>query len=93
MSVDTSAWFSQPTILMHAAIEDFKEIASEYDCKTHFYKDYSIDAGIRHFVEEHGIDLIGISNQSKNKIKRFFQGSNVEMLVNHCDAAVLSMEI
>lgn len=89
LSIDTSSWFTQPTIVMLEALKDFKKIAVGYNCTAHFYKDYSIQAGIRHFIEEHNIDLVGISYQERNPIKRIFLGSNVEMLINHTDHPLL----
>ena len=89
LAIDTASWFSQPSIVMLEGLKDFKEIAKDYNCSAHFYKDYSIQAGIRHFVEERSIDFIGVSYLHKNPIKRLFLGSNVEMLVNHTDLPVL----
>ena len=89
LSIDTSSWFNQPTIIMEEALRDFKKLAQGFNCTTHFYRDFSIQSGIRHFVEENQIDLIGISNITKHPIKRIFLGSNVEILVNHAKAPVL----
>ena len=91
LTIDTSAWFSQPTIVMEESLKDFENIASAYNCTTHFYRDFSIQSGIRHFVSENKIHLIGISNRIRNPLKRIFLGSNVEMLVNHSAAPVLSI--
>lgn len=92
MSVDTLNYFSQPSMVMHEALEDYKKIADSSKIKCHFYTDYSIQAGIRHFTEEYNIDLISISNYVRHPIKRLFLGSNVEMLVNHSDVPVLSID-
>jgi len=92
MSVDTYNYFAQPSVVMKEALEDFKEIASDLDAKCHFYSDFSIQAGIRHFTEDFNIDLIGISNYIRSPLKRMFQGSNVEMLVNHSALPVLSID-
>lgn len=89
LSIDTSSWFAQPPMVMLDALKDFKEIARTYKCKTHFYRDHSVQSGIRHFIEEHNINLVGISYRSRNPIKRIFLGSNVEMLVNHAEVPVL----
>ncbi len=91
LSIDTSAWFAQPTIVMEEALKDFREIAKGFNCSTHFYKDFSIQAGIRHFVEANNIDLVGISYRIRHPLKRIFLGSNVEMLVNHSNVPVLSI--
>ncbi len=92
MAVDTSSYFTQPTIIMKEALKLFQNKASDYQTSTHFYRDYSVEAGIRHFSEEVGIDLIGISNRERHPFKRMLQGSNVEMLVNHSDVPVLSID-
>jgi len=87
--VDLSNWFSQPDIVIREAIKDFEAIGKDYNCISHFYKDYSIQSGIRHFVKEFKIDFVGISYSSRNPIKRLFMGSNVEVLVNRSNLPVL----
>ncbi len=92
LSINTSGWFGQPSLLMNEAMKDFKELCEGYNCKTHFYRDLSVDVGIRHFAEEVEADLIAVSNQNRNVLKRIFAGSNVEALVNHCEVPVLSLD-
>ena len=92
LAINLLGWFNQPSILMKELLEDFKSIASDYNCKTHFYSDYSVEAGIRHFVEEHDVSMIGISNKTRHPIKRIFLGSNVEMVVNNSKVPVLSLD-
>ena len=88
LTIDTSSWFSQPPIVVLDVLKDYEKLALEYGCQTHFYKDYSVQSGIRHFVAQHHIDLIGISYKTRNPIKRIFLGSNVEMLINHSEIPV-----
>lgn len=92
LAVNTSSWFGQPYILMKEAMNDFKEMCGDLKCHTHFYRDWTVDAGIRHLTEEVGANLIGISNQERHTIKRIFAGSNVEALVNHAPVPVLSID-
>ncbi len=92
VSIDTASWFGQPYVLMKGAMDDFKAMCSDYSCQTHFFRDWSPDAGIRHFSEEIGADLIAISNQERHPIKRIFAGSNVETLVNHAKIPILSID-
>jgi hypothetical protein len=92
LAVNTSGFFNQPAQLMLEMLVDFKELAKDYDCQTHFLSDYSVEAGVRHFSEKFNIELIGISNMVKHPLKRIFQGSNVEMLVNHSEVPVLSID-
>lgn len=92
LSINTSGWFGQPSLLMKEAMKDFKELCEGYNCKTHFYRDLSVDVGIRHFAEEVEADLIVVSNQNRHPLKRIFSGSNVEALVNHCEVPVLSLD-
>lgn len=91
MAVDTIFYFTQPGYIMREALKDFKDIADGFNIKTHFYSDYSIEAGVRHFVEEKGVSLIGIANHKKNPIKRIFTGSNVEAIVNQSKVPVISI--
>jgi len=92
LSVDTFRNYSQPSIIMRDALQDFKNLASGINVQTHFYPDYSIQAGIRHFTEEYKIDLIGMSNHVRHPLKRIFLGSNLEMLVNRSKVPVLSID-
>lgn len=91
LAVNTSGWFRQPGPMMLELLDDFKKLAVGFDCQTHFFTDYSVEAGIRHFSNEHDVKLIGISNYVSKPLKRIFQGSNVEMLVNHSDLPVLAI--
>jgi len=92
MTVDTMNYFSEPSNVIRAALKDFKESVSSFNVHTHFYKDYTIDAGIRHFSDEINIGIIGISNHKRHPIRRFFQGSNVEMIANHSKIPVLAID-
>lgn len=93
LAVNTSGWFNQPTPIMLELLKDFKALATgDYDCQTHYYSDYSVEAGIRHFAEKYEIDLVGISNIGRSPIKRLFQGSNVEMLINHSEIPILVID-
>lgn len=92
VAVDTLSYFTQPTIVMQSALEDFAKIVTNHKVKTHFYKNYSVDAGVRKFVKEYNIDLVCISNTFKHPIKRIFNGSNVEVIVNHSHVPVLAID-
>ena len=92
LSIDTFGWFSQPSQVMKAAMEDFKGMVKNYHCETHFQKSFSVDAGVRDFAETINADLIVISNHERHPIKRIFQGSSVEAIVNHADIPVLSID-
>jgi nucleotide-binding universal stress UspA family protein len=92
LEVNTSSWFGQPYALVKASMDDFKAMCGDLKCYTHFYRDWSVDAGIRNLSEEIGADLISISNLQRRPLKRMFSGSNVEALVNHADAPVLSID-
>ncbi len=92
MAVDSPAYFTQPTIVMLEALKDFEAIAKDYPVESHFYSDYSIAAGVRHFVEEYRVGLIAISNKQKSPLKRIFQGSNVEAIISSSSVPVLSID-
>jgi len=74
------------------SLKEFKNIGDKQNITTHFYNDFTVEAGVKHFTEEFDIDLIGISNIEKHPVKRIFLGSNVEMIVNHSRVPVLSLD-
>lgn len=92
IAINTSGFFSQPMILMEELLNDFAALVKGVKCTTHFYPDYSVESGIRHFSEKNPMDLVAISNHKSNPVKRIFLGSNVEMLVNHSSIPVLSLD-
>lgn len=92
LCINTSSFYAQPNVLVQSSLEELKSIAVELPVKTHFYKELTVDAGVRDFVLNNDIDLIGISNRKKNSLKRFFLGSNVEMIINHSNVPVLSID-
>ncbi len=92
LSVDTLSYFTQPTIVIKQAMKKFESLAAPYKVKSHFYKDYSIDAGIRHFLEDIKPDLLIMSNRNTNPIKKFIKGSNTIRAVHHADFPVLTID-
>ncbi|MBK8504564.1 MAG: universal stress protein [Saprospiraceae bacterium] len=92
VTIDTPGFFNQPTILVKQRQKDFKKMASNLQLKTHFVRNFTIEAGIRKFSESKGVDLIVISNYERHPIKRIFSGSTVEMLANHSNLPVLSLD-
>jgi len=48
-------------------MNDFKAMCPlDQACHTCFYKDWTIDAGIRHLSEKFGADMIAISNEQRH---------------------------
>ncbi len=92
LSVDTSSFFTQPLALMRAAMKEFESLVDQYKVKSHFYNDYSIEAGIRHFMEEVQPDLLIMSNKNEKPIKRFLTGNNTIRAINNSDFPVLSID-
>ena len=92
LEVNVSSWFGQPYALVKACMDDFKKMCGDLKCYTHFYRDWSVDAGVRNLSEEIGADLISISNTQRRPLRRMFKGSNVEALVNHANLPVLSID-
>jgi len=92
LSIDTSSFFTQPMALMKAAMKEFEGLVSPYKVKSHFYSDYSVEAGIRHFMEEVQPDLLIMSNKNEKPVKRFLTGSNTLRAINQSDFPVLSID-
>ena len=92
LAINLPGYFNDPAFVMKEAMKDFKELCVGFNCKMHFYRELSVDAGIRRFAEEINADLIVVSNHIKHPLKRIFSGSSVEALVNHSETPVLSMD-
>lgn len=92
LGVKTSFFFDPPASVTSAAMEQFKMLASPFPCKTYIFKNANIESGIREFAETVGADLIAISNQQRNPLRRMFVGSNVEALINHSNLPVLTID-
>lgn len=92
ITVNTSSYYTQPALLVKEQLKEFKNIAHEFNVETVFYPDFSVEAGVRHYTADNNIQLIGISNHLRHPIKRLFQGSNVEMIINHSKVPVLSID-
>lgn len=92
LTIDTPGWFTQPRILIEERQQEFKEMADVYEVETHFLRNFTVETGIRKFSEQLNVNLIVISNYERHLLKRIFSGSNVEMLANHSDLPVLSLD-
>lgn len=92
LTVDTPGFITRPAILVEERQKDFQRMAADYHCTTHFIRNFTVEAGIRKFSESSGANLIAISNYERHPIKRIFTGSNVEMLANHSNIPVLSLD-
>ncbi|MCB0687209.1 MAG: universal stress protein [Saprospiraceae bacterium] len=92
LTVDTPGFFTQPRVLVEERQQDFKKMATAYHCETHFAGNFTVEHGIRKFAGDLGVDLIAVSNRERHPLKRIFAGSNVEMLANHSDLPVLSLD-
>ncbi len=91
LAIDTPGWFSQPTPVMTEALHEFRKLAPNYNCETHYFSDQSIDKGILKFSEQQQVDLIAISNRHRNPIRRIFSTSTIEALVNQSDLPIMSI--
>ena len=92
VSIDLSSYFEQPGIVMTESLKDFVKLAAPVDCEGHFFRDYSVESGIRHFSSDINADLIVMSNVERHPIKRILVGSNVELLVNHSDIPLMTLD-
>lgn len=92
LAVRTNSLFGPPAIVMQSALTDFANLITDYNVETHYHPDLTVERGIRDFITAHNISLVALSNHRRQPLKRFFQGSNVEMLVNHADVPVLTID-
>lgn len=84
--------FDAPYPILKDAMKPFEETCRPLTCHSHVYQDLSIDEGVRSFSREIGADLIAVSNHERHPVKRMLIGSNVELLVNHSELPVLTID-
>lgn len=92
VAIHTSSFFDAPYVLQMEVLDDFKALATPLNCKTHIFRNFSVEKGIRFFADQIGADLIVISNHHHHPLKRMLIGSNVEALVNHAEVPVLAID-
>jgi nucleotide-binding universal stress UspA family protein len=92
VSIDLASYFEQPSMVMTESLKEFVKLAAPVECEGHYFRDYSVESGIRHFSEEINADLIVLSNIERHPIKRILVGSNVELLVNHSELPLLTID-
>ncbi len=92
LTINTESYFTQPSLLAKEAMNDYKEIARPIHTKTHFFRDYNINSGIRHFNEKIKPDLVVMSNKVKKPIKHILVGNEAVKLANRSTFPVLIMD-
>ena len=90
--INSNPFFGQPFRHSVIGMEEFKKAAGPFKCYTHYFKNLTVDAGVRALAKEIGADLIAISNHSRKPVKRILSSSHVEALVNHAELPVLSID-
>ena len=89
LCVDTESFFLQPTALVSQVMSDYEQLALPFSAKKHFYQDYNVKAGIRHFSESIDPDLIVMSNKARKPIKRLLMGNDAVSVAHHSEYPVL----
>lgn len=90
--INTDPFWGLPYTTIMQLMNEFKPICAPLDCKLHYFRDLAIERGVRYIADDLNADLIAISNYERHPLKRLFLGSNVEMLVNHAEIPVLSLD-
>ncbi len=91
--INTSSFFTQPGVLIRAAMDDFEKMCGAVPCKKHFYSGFDIESGVVNFAERVKADLIAISNHTTHPIRRIVKGRNpVDLLVNRAQIPVLTLD-
>lgn len=92
LTIHTSDFFGAPYIIEKAAMDDCSKLFRPFKVRNHIYRDFTVSGGIQNFVTENKPDLLVVSNHNRRPLKRMLAGSNVEMLINHVDVPVLSID-
>ncbi|MFT4534500.1 MAG: nucleotide-binding universal stress UspA family protein [Saprospiraceae bacterium] len=92
ISVNTSSFFTQPSVLMTSALEEFEKLAKPYQSDSTFYNDYSVSAGISHYLEKEKPDVLIMSNRARNPLKEFFVPNAAIAAAGTVDCPVLILK-
>lgn len=88
-SVDS---FSQPSLIIDDALNEFKEMATAYNVETSFFTNFTIDTGIRDFIYTTKPDLLVMSNKIKRPLKHFFSGNHTLWNVARIECPILTID-
>jgi nucleotide-binding universal stress UspA family protein len=92
MSVNTSSFFSQPRVLMTSVLKEFEKLVEPYKSESAFYRDYSVDAGIRHYLESVDPDILIMGNRDRHPLKKLFIPNAALTAVGKIDCPVLILK-
>lgn len=92
MSVNTSSFFSQPRVLMTSVLKEFEKLVAPYKSESAFYRDYSVNAGIRHYLEDVDPDILIMSNRERHPLKKLFVPNAAHTAVGKIDCPVLILK-
>jgi nucleotide-binding universal stress UspA family protein len=91
LAINTLSYFTQPTVLMKAVMKDFSKMIEPIKSVRHFYSDYSVDAGIRHYLDNHPADMLIMYNDQSKSFKKMFTESNTMKAVNRINLPILAI--
>ena len=92
LAIDTVGSFSELKTVMQEVLQDFQELARPYNVESTFYSDFSVDSGIKNFINESKPDLLVMSNKIKKPLKQFFQGNHILWNLARIDCPILTMD-
>lgn len=92
LSINTESYFTQPSSLIMEVMEDYKEMAMPINSEVHFFRDYNVDAGIRHFADELKPDLIVMSDKNKKPVKHLLMGHDALKVASMSKFPVLILD-
>ncbi len=92
LAIDTSSQFSQPRLIMEEAMLDFEKLVPTVNIKRHFYADFTVDMGIRNFIQELQPDLLVMGNKFNKPIKHFLLGNSTLQALAKIDTPILTID-
>lgn len=92
LCVNSVESFSQPSLIMKDVLQEFKEMATEYDVESSFFTNFTVDTGIRDFIFNHKPDLLVMSNKIKRPLKHMFKGNHTLWNAARIECPVLTID-
>ncbi len=92
LHIDTPTIFRSTKFITEEAMEDFCEIASDFQTKKHFHKDSHIGHGIVDFCNDLGVDIIAFSESGSSVFGSSRMARPVEYLIQNADQPVFFVQ-
>lgn len=94
LTIDTPSFYKEPQYAVTKSMESFQAMCKDkVKCTLHEQAGYSALQGLKEFVEENDIEMVAMATHGRKYLARAIMGSMAEMVVNHLEVPVLTVNL